>query len=276
MSLVSVLRTTVLIDAPVTTVSGAFIEQPTLRGALASAGIRRVVGPRHRVLAPGEALRVSSPFRLLFTVDSVRADGMTATLAGGPLASGEFSARCAATAAGTLLTCTLAWRSRGAALGRLADVVLFRRFVLRVLDAMTRAVDTRARRLSHARVVVAAAIVRDRRLLAQQRAFPAADAGLWELAGGRVEDGETDMQALRRECKEELDVHIEPTGTLGPDVMLGDDLLLRAYRCDIAEDARPAAREHRQVRWLAANDLDTVPWLPADRVFLPALRDLLG
>jgi 8-oxo-dGTP diphosphatase len=124
--------------------------------------------------------------------------------------------------------------------------------------------------------VVGAAIVRARRVLAQQRAYPESVAGQWELPGGRVEPGETDHAALRRECLEELGVQVAVGGPVGPEVPLREGLVLRVYVASLEQpDATPHPHDHQALRWLSAAALDTVDWLPADRVLLPALRDLL-
>jgi 8-oxo-dGTP diphosphatase len=128
------------------------------------------------------------------------------------------------------------------------------------------------------RVVVGAAIVRDGRLLAQQRAWPAADAGRWELPGGRVEDGEGEVDALVRECLEELGVRVVPGLRVGPDVPLaGGRSVLRVYAATLADPhAAPRAVEHHAVRWLPVAELDTTDWLAADRALLPHLRTHLA
>ncbi len=70
-------------------------------------------------------------------------------------------------------------------------------------------------------LVVAAAIVRAGAVLAARRTRPAALAGRWELPGGRVEPGESDPAALRRECREELGAEVVVRHRLGPDLPLG-------------------------------------------------------
>jgi 8-oxo-dGTP diphosphatase len=112
-------------------------------------------------------------------------------------------------------------------------------------------------------------------LLAQQRAYPAAAAGLWELPGGRVEPGETDAAALVRECDEELGVPVVVGAPVGPDVALPGGKLLRIYAATTPDDAVPHPRDHAALRWLTAGQLGSVEWLPADRVLLPALRQVL-
>ncbi|RZS44366.1 8-oxo-dGTP diphosphatase [Herbihabitans rhizosphaerae] len=126
------------------------------------------------------------------------------------------------------------------------------------------------------RVVVGAAVLRDGTVLAQQRAYPAKHAGLWELPGGRVEPGESDVDAVRRECLEELGVRVTAGERVGREVSLAVDLVLRIYLATLDDpDAVPHPHDHQALRWLTAAELSTVDWLPADRELLPALRAAL-
>jgi 8-oxo-dGTP diphosphatase len=123
-------------------------------------------------------------------------------------------------------------------------------------------------------IVVGAAIARDGRVLAARRSAPAALAGGWEFPGGKVEAGESDRDALRRECQEELGVEVASGELLG-EAELPTGAMLRIYLSTlVAGEPRPLA-DHDELRWLAAGELDDVPWLAADRALLPAVRDLL-
>lgn len=124
--------------------------------------------------------------------------------------------------------------------------------------------------------VVAAALVRDGRVLAQQRAFPPETAGRWELPGGRVEQGESAADALIRECREELNVDVVPGEQLGPDVPLTSGNVLRVFLARLARPtATPLAVEHSALRWLTATELAELDWLEADRAVLPELATRL-
>ena len=126
------------------------------------------------------------------------------------------------------------------------------------------------------RLVVAAAVLHGGRVLAQQRAYPPAAAGRWELPGGRVERGESARNALVRECQEELAVKVMPGEQLGPDVPLPGGYLLRVYAARLADPTAQAVLiEHAALRWVDVTELATLDWLDADRTVLPYLAPLL-
>jgi 8-oxo-dGTP diphosphatase len=127
------------------------------------------------------------------------------------------------------------------------------------------------------RVIVAAVIVINGRVLACERSAPPEVAGRWEFPGGKVEPGETEAQALARECAEELGVRVEVGARVGPDVPLAHGrAVLRVFAATLLEGDVPRALEHAAMRWLAADELDSVPWLPADKPIVAELPALLA
>ncbi|GID96466.1 DNA mismatch repair protein MutT [Amorphoplanes digitatis] len=126
-------------------------------------------------------------------------------------------------------------------------------------------------------MIVAAVIVIDGRVLACERSAPPEAAGRWEFPGGKVEPGETDAQALARECAEELGVRVRVDARVGPDVPLAHGrAVLRVYAVTLLNGDRPRALEHSAMRWLTAGELDSVPWLPADKPIVAELPRLLA
>jgi 8-oxo-dGTP diphosphatase len=124
--------------------------------------------------------------------------------------------------------------------------------------------------------IVGAAILDDAgRVLGAERAEPPSMAGMWEFPGGKVEPGEAELDALRRECQEELDVAIEAIERLGGDVTLPSGAVLKVWTARLLDGEEPVAVEHTELRWLALSELDDVPWLPADAPLVELLREQL-
>ncbi len=124
--------------------------------------------------------------------------------------------------------------------------------------------------------VVAAIIRKGDLVFATQRGYgPWKD--YWEWPGGKVETGESPIQALHREIKEELDAEIRIDKFLHtvewdyPDF----HLTMHCYMCSLAGDALHL-NEHEAARWLSAGNLRTVGWLPADEILLPMIEEELG
>ena len=128
-------------------------------------------------------------------------------------------------------------------------------------------------------IEVVAAVISDdeRRILATQRGYGDMKDG-WEFPGGKMEPGESPEQALKREISEELAVTIhvgDKLGTVEWDYPTFH-LTMHCYMCSLTADALHL-NEHEAARWLAAEDLGSVKWLPADEQLLPLLeRELLG
>jgi 8-oxo-dGTP diphosphatase len=121
--------------------------------------------------------------------------------------------------------------------------------------------------------VVGAALVRDGRVLAARRTRPSRLAGGWEFPGGKVEDGESDDAALARELREELDVTAEVGARLGS--AADGSIRLTLYAATLVDGEPKPRQDHDELRWLAADELTSVAWLPIDAALLPVAAALL-
>ena len=121
--------------------------------------------------------------------------------------------------------------------------------------------------------VVAALIWDKDRFLICQRPSHKARGLLWEFVGGKVELGESKIEALKRECQEELaielnikdvfmdvihkypDIHIHLT-LFNAEIACGDICLL----------------EHADARWITAEEIEEYDFCPADTEILAAIK----
>ena len=120
--------------------------------------------------------------------------------------------------------------------------------------------------------VVGAAILDGNRLLAARRLEPPDLAGGWELPGGKVDPGETDEEALVRECHEELGVGIRLLERIGGDWPMGSTAILRVWTAEVVDGTPEPLEDHSELRWLEPSQWYDVDWLAAD---LPVVRAVL-
>ena len=121
--------------------------------------------------------------------------------------------------------------------------------------------------------VTCALIEHNGRLLAAQRSSPPELAGLWEFPGGKVEPNESPEACLIREIKEELNLDIAITQALTPSLHTypTKTIELIPFRCHLTSPLdNLQLNDHQAVRWLHADEVENLPWAPAD---LPILRE---
>ena len=122
------------------------------------------------------------------------------------------------------------------------------------------------------KLVVAALIERDGRILLSRRRADQSMPLLWEFPGGKVEPGEAPVEALTREVREELGcaVTVERIDEVVFHAYEEFDLYMLVYRCRISEGA-PRAVEVAEIAWIERARLPDMELLPAD---LPLARRL--
>jgi 8-oxo-dGTP diphosphatase len=122
--------------------------------------------------------------------------------------------------------------------------------------------------------VVAAVVARDGAYLITQRRPTAVLPLLWEFPGGRVEPGESDSAALRRELRHRLDIEIHPGKLISfvthPYEKYSVDLFL--YECTLGA-GEPRAANVADFRWVESADFERYTFTPADE---RSMSKLLG
>src|SRR5690606_25758578 len=117
--------------------------------------------------------------------------------------------------------------------------------------------------------VLAAVIRRDGRYLICRRPAHKRHGGLWELPGGKLDPGESLLDAARREMWEELALEATAVGrALAAIRDPGSPFLIEFVEVEIADGAMPEALEHEEVRWVAPVDLGVMDLAPSDRAFV--------
>ncbi len=120
---------------------------------------------------------------------------------------------------------------------------------------------------------VAAAVIRDgNRIFATQRGYGEFEGG-WEFPGGKIEEGESPEDALKREIMEELETEIEVGELIDtveydyPDFHLSMD----CFFCKLIS-GNLILKEAEDARWLGRDELESVAWLPADIMLIDKIR----
>jgi len=106
------------------------------------------------------------------------------------------------------------------------------------------------------------------------RRKPGGDLGKkWEFPGGKVEEGEDDVDALRREYLEEFGVAIETGPLLAHSEFTHHEqqFSLNAYRVFFT-DRHFEMTEHSEWRWAALKEIEALDFADSDRRLLPVLQ----
>lgn len=109
-------------------------------------------------------------------------------------------------------------------------------------------------------------------IFATQRGYGDLKGG-WEFPGGKIEEGETPKEALKREIMEELDTEIKVGKLI--DTIEYDyptfHLSMDCFWCEIVK-GELVLKEHEAARWLTREQLGEVEWLPADVTLIEKLE----
>ena len=114
--------------------------------------------------------------------------------------------------------------------------------------------------------VVAAMIKDGEKFMLCQRPENKARALQWEFPGGKIEKGETAEAALKRECREEMDIEIACEKEY-----MDLTVHLHLIPCRIIR-GEPRKTEHSDIRWATLEEAFSFDLCPADRIFIERIQ----
>lgn len=126
------------------------------------------------------------------------------------------------------------------------------------------------------KLVTAAIIMNNGKVLIAQRAENQDLAGKWEFPGGKVESGETPEECLKREINEELGINIKVSDFYGETTYQYDTgaIKLMAYKAQWI-DGEYKLSVHSQIKWVKPHELENYDFAPADIYFVKKLKEIV-
>ena len=124
--------------------------------------------------------------------------------------------------------------------------------------------------------VVAAAIIKDDKVLITQRPVGKQFAHMWEFPGGKIEPGETHQDCIIREIKEELDVDIEVNEYIASNGHKYDfnEIRIHLYKATVV-NGDIKLLEHQNLAWVDKNTINDYEYPAVDVLFVEKLKEIL-
>ena len=121
--------------------------------------------------------------------------------------------------------------------------------------------------------VVAAVIKKDNLFLIANRSFEANSSGLWEFPGGKVEEKESFVSALKREIEEELSLKIQVGDKINSiDLKASDKHISVHYFYALILSGEITLNVHSEFKWVERNQLGSFKYIDGDRIVLKHLK----
>ncbi len=124
------------------------------------------------------------------------------------------------------------------------------------------------------RIVTAAVLVEEGRLLLARRPQGDRLAGMWELPGGKLEAGETPEECLARELLEEMDMVVEVGELLARTIYRYDHGSFDMLALGVRRTSAYRLLAHDQSAWVTRGQVSRLVLAPADVDLLAQLSEL--
>lgn len=98
----------------------------------------------------------------------------------------------------------------------------------------------------------------------------------YEFPGGKIEEGESGEEAVKRELREELELDVKVGGLFARTTFEYPDFIitLSVYDCEMLSDF--VLKEHESFRWLRPSELAAAEWAPADAEMVESIKRIFG
>lgn len=98
----------------------------------------------------------------------------------------------------------------------------------------------------------------------------------YEFPGGKIEAGEAEKDAVKRELKEELDLDVKVGGLFAKTTFEYPDFVitLSVYECEMLSSF--VLKEHESYRWMFPAELKPEEWAPADADMVESIKRVFG
>ena len=118
-------------------------------------------------------------------------------------------------------------------------------------------------------------IVDENKILVAQRSIQKEHPLKWEFPGGKVNENENPIEALKREIKEELSVDVKKSKLLlDYEYEYQDIKKIHLYFYKIYEYTGKVRNiEHNQLLWTHCNDLEKLDFLDGDRMIIDRIQN---
>ncbi len=122
--------------------------------------------------------------------------------------------------------------------------------------------------------VTCAIILKDNKILVTQRSEKMSLPLKWEFPGGKLEQGENEVECIIREIKEELNIEIEVLERLTPNIHFYESFSINLIPFIASyKSGEINLMEHATYKLLDKNNLLSLDWAEAD---LPILHELIN
>lgn len=127
---------------------------------------------------------------------------------------------------------------------------------------------------------IACIVYKDKKILIAHRNNSGQMANRWEFPGGKVDEGETEIEAIHREMKEEFDVDVQVKEKIATSCFVHNEKksLLEVYLVELSHDGidkKYSLTEHSEYKWVDYKEIPVDNFVDSDLRVYPEVISFL-